>query len=74
MNVPDDFAPGLRTSSGLPLPGRRWTSSRVGSAGNMDWTVSPLLIWLAGSLLSALVVFGLVVEALELRDRWRDHR
>ena len=74
MNVPDDFAPGLRTSSGLPLPGRRWTSSRVGSAGNMDWTVSPLLIWLAFAVGIALSVGAAIVESLELRDRWRDHR
>ena len=40
----------------------------------MDWTVGPLLIWLAFALGIALSVGAVIVEALELRDRWRDHR
>ena len=40
----------------------------------MDWTVSPLLIWLAMALGVALVAGAAVVEVLELWDHWRNHR
>lgn len=39
----------------------------------MDWTVSPLLIWIAMALGAALLAGAAVVESLELWDRWH-HR